>query len=44
MASMQGRVRPSHNPKPHMLAGPLGTIDRHYEKHNSDNIDFLRCM
>jgi hypothetical protein len=22
----------------------LGTIDRHYEKHNSDNIDFLRCM
>ena len=23
MASMQGRVRPSHNPKPHMLARPL---------------------
>ena len=23
MASMQGRVRPSHSPKPHMLAGPL---------------------
>jgi hypothetical protein len=23
MASMQGRFRPSHNPKPHMLAGPL---------------------
>ena len=23
MASMQGRFRPSHNPKPHMLAGTL---------------------
>jgi len=26
MASMQGHFRPSHNPKPHMLAGPLGCI------------------
>jgi hypothetical protein len=26
MASMQGRVRPAHNPKPHMLAEPLGGI------------------
>ncbi len=23
MASMQGCFRPSHKPKPHMLAGPL---------------------
>ena len=27
MASMQGRFRPSHNPKPHMLAEPLATIN-----------------
>jgi hypothetical protein len=25
---MQGRSRPSHDPKPRMLAGPLGTIKR----------------
>jgi hypothetical protein len=26
MASMQGRSRPSHKPKPHMLAGTLAKI------------------
>jgi hypothetical protein len=34
MASMQGRFRPSHNPKPHMLAGPLCAITQGHKNCN----------
>jgi hypothetical protein len=45
---MQGRFRPSHNPKPHMLAGPLPAIytkmiksKNTVENHDYDSTDKL---
>ena len=45
MASMQGRFRPSHSPKPHMLAGTLVAILRR-KKYNTMRglLTILTCI